>query len=759
MMMHATIARRLRCAAVAALAVLGSTPVGAEEPVRWLVAFETPSEHVLHELAVAPHFDVRWVEPDLVLAEVARPDDLPSLWGGRIVARRRAGEELALLHARNAEALRARVQPAKTLRQLRAARVATLHSARDELWVLLGPADAWPAELLGCHGGLVLPSHRIDPRSLIASGPPPQLLPWVLAPERDWTAGERDVLNAVNEDSIVAFFDLLTRNENGFPADRYVFSRPLQDLYIPRAAAAMRNAVAGVSGADTLLQRFKKTRRCPSGIDTVTTANVIARLPGTVPSTGTFVVCAHLDATGSRDAEWGMARDSCEPLVAAPGGEDNASGVAVLLEALRCIADGVRSGTLSFAFDLEFVAFSGEEAEGSETQPDSLGRFFTGSELFVREHVAANDTLLGAFNLDMIGSEHQGNNLQLVHNPASEWFADFVVRAASSMDPSPDVTFTLEPNMTPVSDHNSFWAVNATAILGADASVEIVRNYATYHQPFDTGFDRDVRSTKLREVTRAVVATLLRFDANAHTEPALFVPVESFRTSFELNGQEANYDHTFLRLFPGEMGNIRLKLFNLGAEYDGPVRLVVRKVRQDGTSVVVTDDSRLRRIPTGGLVEFQEPVHVFEDDAGITRLVAEVSWDTSSGLEVTTAVDTLAVRGRHRPEIAAFRPNPVRDLQNAELLMELSAPGMVTVRLYNLEGERVYKGSQIVSREQLEAKLLRPGEEPVLTAVRLLAAAPGRRLSLVSGPYFARVQFRGDDGSQAATSARLVVVR
>lgn len=752
MTMHPTMGRRMLCATVLGYALVGSAL--ADSGSRWLVAFEAPSEHVLHELAAASRFDVRWVEEDLVLAEVPRPDDVPNLWGGRVVARRDAGVELALLHGRTVRALRKSASASVALRSLRAAHVATLHSARDEVWVLLGAPEDWPPELLGCHGRLVLPRHRVDPRSLLASGPPVQLLPWVWAPRRDWTAGERHVLNAVDEDSLIAFFNLLTRNESNLPADRYVFSPDLQELYIPRVEATMNRAVAGIAGASVEVQPFEKTRACRAGtdvwIDSVATANVIAKLPGSVPGTGTFVVCAHIDATGSNDPEWVSARGRCESLAAAPGGEDNASGVAAVLEALRCISDGVRSGAVSFAFDLEFVAFSGEEAEGTATQPGGRSRSLTGSEAYVEERIGAGVTLLGAFNLDMIGSEQLANNLQLVHNPASRWLADFVVEAAGFVSPPLDLTFSPEDDAQRASDHNSFWSENATAILGADAPIDTLRSYATYHRPLDTGFDRDVRSRKMREVTGAVVATLLRFDTSAHAQPALFVPAESFRTTFELNNDEANYDPTFLRLFPGEVVTVRLKLFNLGAVYDGPVRLTVRKERQDGTSVIVVDDPDTKVIQTGGLVQFEERVPIVEGDNGVTRVVADVSWDSSSA----SVSEELVVRGRHNPESAAFRPNPAPDIQSAQLLMELSEPGMVTVRLYNLEGEEVYVGTQ-----RVEHRVIRPGEERVLTAVSLAEAGPGAQLSLVSGPYFARVQFDGDDGSRAASAARLVIIR
>ncbi len=748
--------RRLRalfCVAASLLLCGAHDGAASGGGVRWLVAFEVPQTHVLYAMAEHEGVDVRWVEQDLVLAEVAAVDDVPRAWGGRVVARREPTHELALLHARRWETVQAHAP--KAMRRLREAHVATVHARAGAVSVLLASPDAWPAELLGCHGEIVLPRHHVDPRSVLDEGPPPALEPWVRAPRRDWSPDERATLNAVNDDSLVAFFDLLTKNAIGLPADRYVFAPDLGDLYIPRVRAAMENAVAGVSLASVRLQTFEKTRSCPAGSDRVETANVIARIPGSTPGTGTFVVCAHLDATGSSDASWvQLARNECQPPSQTPGGEDNASGVATMLEVLRCVADGVRQGALDFAFDLEFVAFSGEEAEGSSTQPGGRNRFLTGSELYVQTYADSGVTLLGAFNLDMVGSEQLGNNMQLVHNPASAWLAQFAQEAASFVDPPLDLTFTAELDEALSSDHNSFWTENAAAILGADAPVDTLRSYATYHRPIDTGLDRDVRAAKMREVARAVVATLLRFDTQAHSEPALFVPVDAFRVSFLLNDDDQ--DATLFRLFPGDQATAALKLYNVGAQYDGPVRFELRKERADGTSVLVREEMRPRIIPTGGLVQFDAPMPIVEADGGQTRVVAHVSWTVSGGIEASaTAAETLLVRGRHKPEIAFFRPNPVHSVEDAELLMELNQPGTVTVRLYNLEGEEVYSGTQ---RVRADSRIIRAGEEPVLTAVPLASTAT-RLVDLVSGAYFARVDFRGENGSSATSSARLVVVR
>ncbi len=153
---------------------------------------------------------------------------------------------------------------------------------------------------------------------------------------------------------------------------------------------------------------------------------------------------------------------------------------------------------------------------------------------------------------------------------------------------------------------------------------------------------------------------------------------------------------------------------------------------------------------------FVEPIPIFESDAGVNRITAEVAWSGPGGVEVrTNVVDTLVVRG-HQPEFAAFSPNPVRDLQEATLLLQLRTPGTVTIRLYNLEGEEVYVGTQSLARADRRGIL--PGECGSVTCVSL-ASSSARNLDLVSGPYFARVEFRGDDGSNASSSARLVVLR
>ncbi|UCE03273.1 MAG: M28 family peptidase [Candidatus Latescibacterota bacterium] len=737
-----------------ALLLLGEPGAGASASPdsRWIVLFEAPSTHVLHELADNAAFDVRWVESDLVVAEVEQRDLLHPLWGGRVVARRRLDQQLALLHARNLEELRAHAGASKALSTLHAARVAAARAASGEVWILLASPGAWPAEVLGCHGGLVLPKHDVDPRSLIERAPPAALLPWLLAPSRAWTPGEQRLLQAVAPESLAATLDQLTKNTLALDADRHVFSADLGGLYNPRVEEKMQRFVQGIGPPDSLVKRqeFIKTRRCSGAIDTTSTYNVIARLPGSVPGTGTFVVCGHIDATGSNDADWVRARDECRTLSATPGAEDNATGVAALVEGLRCIADGVRRGDVDFAFDLEFVAFSGEEAEGIEGP-------LTGSEHYVQQRLAAGTKLLGAINLDMVGSDSLGNNLQVVYNPASRWMAEWLVDAASSMDPPIDLTFTPQLDETLASDHNSFWMVNSPALLWADAPVNVLREYASYHRPGDVGLDVSV--AKMAEVTRTLLAALLRFNTRAHTEPEILLPAEGVEMFLEIQGAKISYDRRFSRVWPGSPLTALASIYGLGAAYGGPLHVEIWIENSSGRRTVfdcVDDDCYAlggapRPFPTGGRLDLGvDPIPIQAQDGGTNRLLARVTYERAPGEEVVqTVVDTFVVAEQVGLPVLV-RPNPVRDPSSAEIAVQLERPGEVRVEVYNLEGELVATQMQRVQPFfQAQSKIV---TLPILASS---SAAP----QMTSGTYFVRVRWQGPGGQEEAVTSRLVVIR
>ena len=113
--------------------------------------------------------------------------------------------------------------------------------------------------------------------------------------------------------------------------------------------------------------------------------NEIVTLPGTDATAGAIVIGAHYDSLNLQDQYGG-----------APGANDNASGVATVLELARVMSARPHRATLVF------VAFSGEE----------IGR--EGSLAFVNDYVPAHALDIRAMiNLDVIGgsvSEHGAVN-------------------------------------------------------------------------------------------------------------------------------------------------------------------------------------------------------------------------------------------------------------------------------------------------------------------------------------------------------------
>ncbi|PVV06522.1 MAG: hypothetical protein B6D77_15510 [gamma proteobacterium symbiont of Ctena orbiculata] len=131
--------------------------------------------------------------------------------------------------------------------------------------------------------------------------------------------------------------------------------------------------------------------------------NVIARLPADKPSQMAPVILgAHLDHLGRGEVSGSLARNDEQGEIHY-GADDNASGVAALLESAQYLTGLKRSGKLGSKRDILFTAWSGEE----------LGTL--GSAHFV-DQLAAGKTLSGKvsayLNMDMIGHLRQKLYLQ-----------------------------------------------------------------------------------------------------------------------------------------------------------------------------------------------------------------------------------------------------------------------------------------------------------------------------------------------------------
>lgn len=224
-------------------------------------------------------------------------------------------------------------------------------------------------------------------------------------------------------------------------------------------------------------------------------SNLVARLNPATDSPR-LIIGAHFDAVPG-----------------SPGADDNATGVAALLESARIVREsGIRAA-------VEFVAFNIEECG------------MVGSRAYARKLKAERAAVRGMLSLEMIGytSESpgsqkmplvlkpfypdQGNFVGLVANTNSNQFLKEVEPIFRGVNELPVETLTLPgkgwifPDAR-LSDHSSFWDEGFPALLVTDTA--FFRN-PYYHTPQDRieTLDPDF----LARVTEAVVQTALRATA------------------------------------------------------------------------------------------------------------------------------------------------------------------------------------------------------------------------------------------------------
>jgi len=235
--------------------------------------------------------------------------------------------------------------------------------------------------------------------------------------------------------------------------------------------------------------------------------NIIATTEGIDKEKDGILLGAHYDAA------WGS-----------PGADDNASGVAVLLEAANILSKQKLNRTV------QFVAFTLEEP-----QPQTIN-FLIGSDHFAKEAKRLKRRYEAVFILESVGYTDntegsqvvpvfvripipkKGNFLGVIANRKSKAIMNAFHSTASEYVPELVVVSYKVPLSgriipeTRFSDHASFWNCGYPALMLTDTAMFRNPHYHTYHDKSQT-----LDFTFIVNVTKAVVSVILKL-SSGHTD-------------------------------------------------------------------------------------------------------------------------------------------------------------------------------------------------------------------------------------------------
>jgi hypothetical protein len=224
-------------------------------------------------------------------------------------------------------------------------------------------------------------------------------------------------------------------------------------------------------------------------------SNVIASIRGSTLPKEALLIGAHIDSY-----LYPMPQDWLNAL--SPGADDNASGVAAVMEVARLFAD--TSNHYANDRTIFFVAFNAEEASAA------YGGWTYGSAHVARKLKLLGYNVRGAIILDMIGHNSASQTSDIVANPQSEWIGNVCLTLNSSYAIGLKMNSPPFPSPT-YSDHSSFWNEGIPAILLVenyrphDTSTYYLPN-TTYHTSWDTS--AAVNIAMVRATTQLALAAI-----------------------------------------------------------------------------------------------------------------------------------------------------------------------------------------------------------------------------------------------------------
>ncbi len=449
----------------------------------------------------------------------------------------------------------------------------------------------------------------------------------------------------------------------------------------PRTRFALREEPLGLVG-DSLAARLERYTGSAverysftiqrnyggSGDSSYTGHNYAVRIPGTGAVSGVFLVTAHYDAIASRTDYWQQNWQTWP----APGADDNATGVAALMEAARVLSP------LDLPFDLMFVLYSAEE----------LG--LLGSRAFV-EALPEIDPgrIVGVLNCDMIGYPLNGYPAgTVVSNPSSDWLAGMVVNAARESDPSfPLAVVSPGPSN---SDHAPFWEASIPALM----FVEPLKETMLIGSPHYHTIDDTIGTIDFEQVDRMtrIVVDFIERTAGAGAEASL--------CPSDVVLLKRGYPVLSRTFSVGDTMTVRVRARNRGSEAAPAGSEMRLSILIENGSLARTLYSEIHSIPAPLDADTAEARVVLDESfLGANTIEASLSVRGMNDDPADNAAEIwLSVEGEEEVVLMhAVQPNPVASgFRAASFCVNLSRAVDIGVTMYNLEGELIgtaYAGS------------------------------------------------------------------
>lgn len=550
---------------------------------------------------------------------------------------------------------------------------------------------------------------------------------------------------AVSADSILATARDLS-GETGIGPPSRIAIRPSTEVYAEYLRDRLQ-AVLGPLGGRAFLQHFDSGLPAFPGIVRTRFANVIGVLPGALgpEATGTFCFTAHWDATSERELALG---NDWDPRTSpAPGADDNGSGVATILEAVRVMAArGIRPQA-----DLMIAFLDGEERQ-FRYDPDSDTFLFSGLSLVGSGHLADSLSAAGAnvfadVNADMVSYNPRVDSLAVITNAASQWLADAILAVPEGRSGwASGLQLARSVKGLNNSDHARFWQAGYDGVLVFETEDIGEHAAAYYHRTTDVVANSYSRNGSMAAQTAELLVGLLESWSwtAADSTPNLLVTGEDI----------AVQQGTFVDVPTSPVGTeatVNTGFTNRGGTYAGAWSLTLDLQDMDGRRIrTLGTESRTETIPAGGRVKVKFPWLPENGERGAVRLAVTL---TGNGRTVVAnrihAVEGAPLEVPH----AYVYPNPTRNPASAVVRYDLTRAGSVRLSVLDLDGRRLAEHD-----EEYDPSATGPTVDPGMAEVPLSRVLGG--ISLSAGLYLLRVEaFRPEGGAADVAIGRFLVLR